>query len=343
MSAQKKVSLGLQGGGAYGAFGWGVIDCLLADGRLAIEAIAGSSAGAINAVVLADGYARGGGNDGARRSLHKFWNTLGSSSMLGGLRPTLLDLFTGRGSIESSPGYVLMQLAGAALAPGVVNPLNINPLAVLLATLVNFERVRACEEIELFISATNVRTGKGRNFRRKELTVQHVMASACLPQVFAPVTIDGEPYWDGSFVGNPPLSPLLDQAGARDLLVVLNDPIARSELPVSMADVHNRSNEIAFSIALVRELSAIQHLAAAVDEETPARVHRGAVRLHAISGTVALRDMSISSKFNIDWGFIRELHDLGWAEAERWLREDFDGVGTMSTFDPVPLYAPEIL
>jgi NTE family protein len=343
MSGAKKISLGLQGGGAYGAFGWGVLDRLLADERLDIGAIAAASAGAINAVVLADGYALGGGRAGARRSLDTFWNTLGQSAVFGPMQPTWLDVMRGGGSIETSPGYVLLNLASATLAPGMINPLNIHPLSVLLGSLVDFERVRACTELQLFIAATNVRTGKGRTFRRAELTVQHVLASAALPQVFAPVAIDGEAYWDGSFVGNPPLSPLVDEAAARDLLVVLNNPIARSELPVSMADVHNRANEIAFNIALVREFSAIQHTASAVDEEDGTRIHMGAVRLHAISATGLLRDLSISSKYNTQWAFIRHLHDEGAAAAERWLAGDIDGVGIASTFDPAQIYAPEIL
>ena len=339
----KKISLGLQGGGAYGAFGWGALERLLADGRLDIGAIGAASAGAINAVVLADGYALGGGREGARRSLDKFWNTLGQSALLGPMQPSPFDYLRGGGSIETSPGYLLLQLASATLAPGVLNPLNINPLSGLLSSLVDFERVRACEEIELFVAATNVRSGNGRTFRRHELTVRHVLASAALPQLFAPVAIDGESYWDGSFVGNPPLAPLVDQAPARDVLVILNNPIARRELPVSMADVHNRANEIAFNIALVREFSAIEHTATAVDEEIAANVHMGAVRLHVISGTEPLRELSISSKFNTQWSFIRYLHDLGAAAAERWLQDDFAGVGIASTFDPRQIYAPDTL
>ena len=343
MNGVKKVSLGLQGGGAYGAFGWGVLDCLLADGRLEIDGIGAASAGAINAVALADGYALGGGPKGARRKLREFWNALGQSAMMGPMRPSPFDWFSGRGSIESSPGYLLLQLASAGLAPGVVNPLNINPLGTLLASLIDFERVRACEELKLYISGTNIRTGKGHNFRRHELTVEHVMASACVPQVFAPVHIDGEAYWDGSFAGNPPLSPLVDEVAARDLLVILNNPVSRRDLPLTMADVHNRTNEIAFNTSLIREISAIQHMAAVVDEEDGERVHMGAMRLHAISGTAVMRDLSISSKFNTDWSFILKLHELGQAAARRWLDDEFEGVGIASTFDPAQVYASETL
>jgi NTE family protein len=343
MSEAKRISVGLQGGGAYGAFGWGVLDRLLDDGRLVIDGISAASAGAINAAVLADGYAHGGGPLGARRSLEKFWNALGHAAMLGPLRPTPMDYLVGRGSIETSPGYLMLQLATATLSPAQLNPLSINPLAALLGSLVDFERVRACTALRLFVSATNVRTGKGRTFRRDELDVRQVMASAALPQVFAPVHIDGEAYWDGSFVGNPPLAPLLDEAQARDIVLIQNNPVARKELPVTMADVNNRVNEIAFNIALVREISAIQHMAAAADEEDSASVHKGAVRLHLVSGTEALRDLSLSSKFNLDWNFIKQLHDLGVAAAERWLGEHFEQVGTVSTLDLVHVYTPEAL
>jgi NTE family protein len=327
MEKTKRISLGLQGGGAYGAFAWGVLDRLLADHRLEIDGIAAASAGAINAVALLDGYARGGGREGARRSLDRFWTTLGQAAALGPLRPSPLDMLMGRGSIETAPGYIQLY------------PLNINTLSTLLATLVDFDRVRSCEAIRLFVSATNVRTGKGRVFRRDEVDVEHVMASACLPQVFAPVRIDGEAYWDGSFVGNPPLAPLVDGAG--DIVVVQNNPIARRDLPYSMADVNNRANEIAFNISLVREISAIQHMGAVLDEESTATARSAPVRLHLISGTAVLRDLSISSKFNTEWSFIRRLRDLGQEAARRWLDAHFDDVGVVATLDPVQVYMPE--
>jgi NTE family protein len=254
-----------------------------------------------------------------------------------------MDYLVGRGSIETSPGYLMLQLATATLSPAQLNPLSISPLSTLLGSLVDFERVRTCTELRLFISATNVRTGKGRTFTRDELDVTKVVASAALPQVFSPVHIDGEAYWDGSFVGNPPLAPLLDQTQARDIVLIQNNPVSRRELPVTMADVNNRVNEIAFNIALVREISAIQHMAAAVDEQDGAQVHQGAVRLHLVSGTEALRDMSLSSKFNTDWTFIRQLHDLGHAAAERWLQESFPRVGVESTLDLAHVYTPEML
>jgi NTE family protein len=339
MTNSKKISLGLQGGGSYGAFGWGVLDRLLDDDRLDIDSISAVSGGAINAVVLADGYAHGGGPQGARRSLEKFWNALGQAALLGPLRPSPLDLMMGRHSIETSPGYLMLQLATATLSPVQLNPLNIHPLSSLLGSLVDFERVRACAPLRLFVSATNVRTGKGRIFTRTELDVTKVMASAALPQVFAPVHIDGEAYWDGSFVGNPPLAPLVDEAGAGDIVLVQNNPVARGDLPLSMADVHSRTNEIAFNIALLREISAIQHMGTVLDEEDTGRVHQGAVRLHLVSGSEVLRDISLSSKFNTDWNFIKHLHGLGQAAAERWLAQHVDCLGVQSTLQLEQVYA----
>jgi NTE family protein len=339
MREVKKINLGLQGGGAYGAFGWGVLDRLLDDGRLEIDGISAASAGAINAVALADGYAHGGGRQGARRSLEKFWNALGGMALLGPLRPTPMDTLLGRGSIETSPGYLMLQLATATLSPAQLNPLNIHPLSTLLGSLVDFERVRACSALRLFVSATNVRSGKGRTFTRDELDVTKVLASAALPQVFAPVHIDGEAYWDGSFVGNPPLAPLVDEVLTRDIVLVQNNPVSRKELPLSMADVNNRANEIAFNIALVREISAIQHMNTVVNEEDSRRVHQGPVRLHLISGSEALREMSLSSKFNTDWNFIKQLHALGHAAADRWLETHFDAVGVASTLEMEQVYA----
>jgi NTE family protein len=339
MNDTKKISLGLQGGGSYGAFGWGVLDRLLADERFDIDAIGAASAGAVNAAVLADGYARGGGKEGARRSLTRFWTALGQAALLGPLRPSPFDYFAGRASIETSPGFLLMQLLTAALSPVQLNPLNIHPLSTMLSTLIDFERVRDCTELKLFISGTNVHTGQGHVFRREELTVRHVMASACLPQVFAPVEIDGEYYWDGSIVGNPPLGPLVAQAQARDILIVQNNPIARRDLPLSMADVHSRLNEIAFNISFVREITALRNMASVVDEETGAGLAYGQVRLHMISGVEYLRDLSISSKFNLTWPFIQRLHDLGVAAAQGWLDEHADRVGIGSTLDPAHVYA----
>jgi NTE family protein len=217
-----------------------------------------------------------------------------------------------------------------------------NPMIPVLATLIDFERVRACKEIELFIPATNIRSGKGRVFKRAELEARMIAASACLPYVFAPVVIDGEAYWDGSFVGNPSLSPLVNN-GPADIVIVQNNPVARPGLPMTMSDVQSRTSEIAFNVSFVREVAAIRHLGGLADAEDSDIVHAAAVRLHLISGNEALQQLDLSSKFNTEWPFLLRLHALGVEAAGRWLEQNLERVGRMSTMDPVPVHEAELL
>lgn len=336
----KKISLGLQGGGSYGAFAWGVLDRLLEEERFDIAAISGTSGGAINAAVLADGFAQGGGREGARQALNRFWQALGGMTMFSPLRRTPADYLAGAGSMQASPAYHLLQVMSAVIPPQ-MTPVNINPLYGLLSSMIDFERVRSCEEIRLYVPATSVRTGRGKIFERAQLDARHVAASASLPQVFAGIEIDGEMYWDGGFVGNPPLAPLVNGGGAGDLVIVQNNPIARDRLPRSVADVANRASEIAFNIGFVREISAIQHLGALIDEEHPEQTHPAAVRLHLISGNDALQNLDISSKFNNEWPFIQHLHELGRQAAQDWLDAHADHIGLHSTLDMRAIYYPE--
>jgi NTE family protein len=319
-----------------------VLDRLLAEERIEIGAISGTSAGAVNAAVVADGYARGGGREGARTALSRFWRELSTAAtMFSPVRPSPCDWAAGGGTLATSPGYQLMQLLSGMLAPP-VSPLSMNPLHPLLATLIDFERVRACEEIALFVPATNIRSGKGRIFTRPELDARMIAASACLPYVFAPVVIDGESYWDGSFVGNPSLSPLVNH-GPADIVIVQNNPIARDGLPMTMSDILGRTSEIAFNTSFVREVAAIRHLGGLVDAEDSDVAHAAAVRLHLISGNDALQRLDLSSKFNTEWPFLLRLHALGVETAGRWLEQHLEQVGRMSTIDPVPVHEAELL
>lgn len=337
--SRKFISLGLQGGGTYGAFTWGVLDRLL-DEDVAIDAIGGSSSGAVNAVVLADGYALGGGRRGAQAALRRFWSGLGNLALLTPLRPTPLDVMTGRWTLESNPLYHMMEAAGAVLGPVYQTPVTHNPLRNLFSSLIDFERVRACEEIELFVAATNVRTGTGKLFRRAEMDEQRLLASACLPTVFAAVEVDGESYWDGSFVANPPLAPLQER-DARDVIVVQNNPIARATMPRSMTDISNRANEVAFNISFVREISTLTHVSGVPDEQRGDTMAQSQLRLHLISGTDTLGNYDISSKMIGDMGFLQLLHDQGVAAADTWLREHWENVGVRSTLDPSPVFFAE--
>jgi NTE family protein len=333
---RKTVSLGLQGAGTYGAFTWGVLDRLL-DEDIVIDAIGGSSSGAVNAVVLADGYAHGGGRRGAQAALQRFWTGLGTIALLTPLRPTPLDVMTGNWSLQSNPLYHMMEAAGAVMGPVPPTPLTHNPLRNIFSSLINFERVRACEEIELYVAATNLRTGTGKLFTRAEMDEQRLLASACLPTVFAAVEVDGERYWDGSFVANPPLAPLQGRA-ARDIIVVQNNPIARATPPRSMADISNRAHEVAFNISFVREISSLTHVGGVPDEQRGATMPLDALRLHLISGTDTLGNYDVSTKFIGDLPFLRQLHALGVAAAEDWLREHWSNIGVQSTLDPSPVF-----
>lgn len=331
----KKISLGLQGAGTYGAYTWGVLDRLLAE-DFEIESISGSSSGAINAVVLADGYAHGGGCQGARAALRRFWTTLGQLMSFSPLQRTPLDRMAGGWTMEFSPVYHMMEMAAAFHGPVREAPLSQNPLRNLLSTMVDFERVRGCDVLQLFIGATNVRSGAGRIFTRDELDPQRVLASACLPTVFAAVEVEGETYWDGSYTANPPLAPLLAH-GAADIMIVQNSPVSRAQVPRSMADIGNRANEIAFNISFLRELAALQHGLAVSDEERGDRMVAGAPRVHLISGADCLADYSISSKLNGELGFLLHLHAAGAAAADAWLAEHGHAIGAAAT--PIPAQA----
>lgn len=340
-TASKPVSLGLQGGGTYGAFTWGVLDRLLDEPNLAIDSVSGSSSGAVNAVVMADGWAHGGGRRGAQQSLSRFWTTLGTLAAASPLQPTAIDYLAGRWTMEYSATYALMQMAGAMMGPVFELPVTLNPLRNLLTTMVNFERVRSCHELQLFIAATNVRTGTGRIFTRDELTPQKVIASACLPTVFAAVEVDGESYWDGSYVANPPLAPLLERP-PRDLIVVQNNPVSRTEMPRTMADISNRSNEIAFNISFMREISTLQHAHGVPDETRGAGMQFRDVRLHLISGAETLGEYSFSSKFNAQLSFLTHLHGLGVKAADSWLRTHGASVGKHSTLEQAPVFFSDL-
>lgn len=338
----KNIDIALQGGGAHGAFTWGVLDRLLADDRLHIEGISGTSAGAMNAVVLAHGFSRGGGKTGARKALHHFWKTVSDAARFSPLQRTPLDRLRGNWTLDASPAYILFEMATRVVSPYQFNPLDINPLRDLVAEQIDFARVRACSELKLFISATNVRTGKAKIFRREELSVDAVMASACLPQLFKAVEIDGEAYWDGGYMGNPTLFPLIDETDADDLIIVQINPIVREELPRTAMEITNRLNEITFNASLITEISSILLLKQLVDEENLDRVSYTDMRLHRISAENELQKLGVSSKLNSEWTFLQHLHDIGFRTADLWLEQNFDHLGKQSTLDDSSIYFAEL-
>ena len=313
---RKRLNLALQGGGAHGAFTWGVLDQLLADGRIKIGGISGTSAGAVNAVMLADGLAHDG-PEGARQRLAEFWR---AASLAGGLpelqRAVVERLFPFLP--QRSPSLPWFGDLSRLLSPYDLNPLNINPLKDLIERFVDFERIRAGKR-ELFITATNVLTGEPRVFARHEITPEVVMASACLPLLFRAVEIEGVPYWDGGYSGNPVVLPFLQSATCADVLIVQINPRERAKLPTTADEILTRMNEITFNAPLIAELRAL--------ELTGAR----RTKLHRI----VMDDMPFDprSRLNVDFEFFLSLRKRGQRAARRFLDAHFKDIGRRSTID----------
>jgi len=331
----KRVNLALQGGGAHGAFGWGVLDQLAEDGWLDIEGLSASSSGSMNAAVYAHGRMRGG-QDGAREALEGFWRNVSQAGLLySPVRPAPWDQALGIG-LEHSPGYVLFQTLTGAFSPYQFNPLGFNPLREVLQKSVDFAALPACTCVELFICATNVRSGQPRIFRNREVTLDAVMASACLPTLFQAVKVEGEHYWDGGYMGNPALYPLIYHTESRDIVIVHINPVVRAQLPTSAAEIQNRLNEVTFNSSLLRELRAIAFVTKLIEQgwlKDEYREKLKRVLIHSILADDALSDLSVASKLNADWTFLCDLRDRGRVAAARWLEANFDHLGHHSTVD----------
>ena len=325
--AEKSVSLALQGGGAHGAFTWGVLDALLEDGRLAVEAITGASAGAMNAVVMVEGWL-GGGIDGARSQLETFWRRASFDGSLSPAQRKLLSWMLGFWSIQAWTDVIAQRSS-----PYQTNPLNINPLRDAIDALIDFDRVRACTDVEIFISATNVWTGKVAIFKRQELTADHLMASACLPTVFQAVEIDGVPYWDGGYMGNPALFPLFHETMTDDILLVQINPLERRQTPRTVSDIHNRLNEITFNSTLLRELRAVAFVKRLIEEGKLSPDEYKNVHLHRIDASGVLDDHEASSKRKAEWDYFVQLRDAGRQTAQSWLAAHYGTIGVRGTFD----------
>ncbi len=330
--AEKTVCLALQGGGAHGAFTWGVLDAILEDGRLAIEAVTGASAGAMNAAVMAEGFLEGG-VEGARAQLDAFWRRIAFGSHLSASQRSLLGTFLSAWSPERSPALLWGGWLAHVSSPYDFNPLNINPLRDAIAELIDFEAVRACRGVKLFIAATNVFTGKVRIFENHELTADHLMASACLPTVFQAVEIEGEPYWDGGYMGNPAIYPVIYGANALDIVLVQINPVERREVPRTARQIHSRLNEITFNGGLLRELRAIDFVSRLVETGKLSPDEYKRLRLHRIDGQGVLDDITAESRLTPSWSLLEDLRDRGRAAAKAWLDANYDAIGREGTLD----------
>ena len=328
----KPVNLALQGGGAHGAFTWGVLDYLLEDGRLSIAAVSGTSAGAMNAVALADGFTRDG-PEGARAALERFWSCMSEGAKSSPLRRMPIDVLMGNWGLENNPVYHAMDALSRLASPYQLNPMNINPLRDLVEQSIDFDIVRRCTAFKLFISATNVESGKVKVFSRDRLTADMVMASACLPSLYQAVEIDGVPYWDGGYMGNPSLFPFHGQTGTDDIVVIQINPIERKGAPKTPLEIQNRQNEISFNGSLLKELRAIDFVDRLIHDGKLSTDDYRQTRVHVIENQDALKPLGASSKMNVEWAFLTMLRDLGRSTAERWLDTHFDAIGERGTVD----------
>ncbi len=322
--------LGLQGGGAHGAFTWGVLDRLLEEPWLRYDGISGTSAGAMNAAVMIDGYAAGGA-EGARQALERFWRAVSDAARFSPIRRGPLEVLTGAWTLDYSPLFVAMDLAARVVSPYDTNPFGSNPLEKILEDCVDFDRLRRAP-IKLFITATNVRTGRGRVFRNADVTPHVLLASACLPTMFQAVEIDGEAYWDGGYSGNPSLAPLIRECDSHDTIIVQINPIERPGTPRTAREIHNRLNEIAFNSTLIKELRAAALMRQVADPGTGEGRLLAQMRLHRIASDVVL-DLGYSSKLLAEWDFFLMLRDAGRAAASQFLEQHGADLGVRSTLD----------
>ena len=332
MAETKVANLALQGGGSHGAFTWGVLERLLQEPGLAIDGVSATSAGAINAVVLAHGLTVAG-REGAVSALADFWRRVAGIARSGFLQPSWYDRATHNHRLDHSPAYLFFDMLSRMFSPYQVNPLNYDPLRSVLEQVVDFEGLRRRCAIKLFLCATNVQTGKVRVFTNDEICVAHVLASACMPNFSQAVEIAGEYFWDGGYMGNPALFPLIYGCRSRDIIVVHINPTERPEIPRTAQDIINRINEISFNSSLFREMRAIAFVSKLIDE---GKITDGSLKrmlIHAIEADDVMQGLGPMSKLNADWDFLMDLHDIGRERADRWLKSNLGMLGIESTVD----------
>ncbi len=330
------IDLALQGGGAHGAYTWGVLDRLLEEPSISIEGISGTSAGAMNAALLADGHAASG-REGAREALEGFWRRVATAATFSPFQRGPLDVLLGRWTMDTSPAFLAMDIAARVFSPYDLNPGGSNPLRDILAATVDFERL-AQSPIRLFVTATNVRNGRGRVFRNADLSPDVLLASACLPTLFQAVEIEGEAYWDGGYAGNPTITPLIRECASSDTVLVQVNPVERPGTPRSARDILDRLNEVSFNATLLKELRMIAVLRQVADPGNCEGARWASMRIHRISSPM-MAELGYSSKLNAEWAFLTMLRDEGRRCAEVFLKQHGGNIGRRSSFDLAPLLA----
>lgn len=324
------VDLALQGGGSHGAFTWGVLDRLLEEPWLRIDGISGTSAGAMNAAVLSYGFAKGGA-EGAREALTTFWSEVSKAARFSPFQRGPLDKVLGRWTLDNSPLFVAMDLMSRLYSPYDLNPGGGNPLRDILQGLIDFDLIKS-SPVKLFITATSVRTGRGRVFRNADITPDVLLASACLPTLFQAVEIDGEPYWDGGYSGNPTMTPLVRELDSDDTILVPINPVEREGTPENARDILNRLNEVSFNAVLLKELRMMALMRKVADPGNTEGAQWAKMRIHMVPNPV-MGTLGYSSKLNAEWEFLSMLKEEGRKAAQVFLAAHGDDIGKRSTLD----------
>jgi NTE family protein len=334
---RKKVALALQGGASHGAFTWGVVDRLLQDGRIDIEGISGTSAGAMNAAAIAQGFIKGG-EEGARAELRRYWQAVSSLGSTSPFQPSLIDLMIGKHGVAHNPGTIFMNMLGQMFSPKQLNPLGINPFKYFLEGFFDCKKLSESDKIKLFLCATNARTTKLKIFENKEITPDAMLASACLPLMFEAVEINGEHYWDGGYIGNPAIYPLINKCDSQDIIVVLLSPVHIDQVPETKEQITARLNRITFISTMVREMRMIDFVTDLIDQGAIKSNKLKRVNMHIIQNEDFFLGLDESSHYNTQWYFLEHLYQEGVRTAERWIKENFDDIGRRSTADLQELF-----
>src|SRR6516162_11864843 len=324
------IDFALQGGGAHGSFIWGVLDRMLEEPWLRIDGISGTSAGAMNAAALAYGYTLNGAA-GARAALEDFWRRVSQAAWLSPIQRGPLDVLLGRWTLDNSPAYVAIDMMSRLFSPYDLNLTGWNPLRKILTEGVDFERV-ARSPIKLFITATNVATGRARVFRNREITPEVLIASACLPTMFQAIEIEGDAYWDGGYSGNPTITPLVRECASQDTIIVPINPIERKGTPRAASEILNRLNEVAFNAVLLKELRMIALLRRVANPGDEEGEKWARMRVHYVTNEI-MTELNASSKLIVEWDFFCLLRDEGRRAAQAFLERNAKDLGRRSTLD----------
>ena len=336
MRKKKRISLALQGGGSHGAFTWGVLETLLHDGRFDFAGLSGTSAGGMNAAAVVQGLATGGAA-GAARCLEDFWRRTHELALC--VAPLFADPLGkayGNPNLVTAPGMMLRAMLEplmGTISPYAANPLNYSPFRSLVEDFFDFDAIRAYDRCKLFLAATHVRTGKIRVFHNREIDCDTLMATSCVPTMFHAVEVGGEYYWDGGYVANPAIFPLIDECNAKDIVLVQLTRSRCERLPRQAAEIDERFREITLNACLIREIRAIHLITRMIDEKKLKHSSIRRINLHIVKDDAVFADLGAGSALNTDWDFLNALRRAGGETAQRWIGANYARLGTDIPFD----------